>query len=213
MLDPPDPARVRAILDILEENYPDARCSLDYSSPFELLVASILSPQCTDEMVNRVTARLFRKYRTPEDYARAPLAELEDDVRSTGFFRDKAKNLRAACRMLIEDLEGQVPQTIEELIRLPGVARKVANVILGSAFGIPSGFVVDTHVRRLTARLGLTESDRPERIEKDMCKIIPQEAWIDLAHRLVWHGRAVCQAKKPRCPECPLKEVCPSFPL
>jgi len=209
----PDPVQVQAIIEILEQHYPDAHCTLDFSTPFELLVASILSPQCTDEMVNKVTARLFQKYKAPEDYIRVPLEELENDIRQTGFYRNKAKNLQAACRMLIEEFDGQVPQTMEELVRLPGVARKVANVILGTAFGIASGFVVDTHVRRLTQRLGLTRSDQPERIEQDMCAIIPKDRWILLSHQLVWHGRAICQAKKPKCPQCPLKEVCPSCPI
>ncbi|HNX26458.1 MAG TPA: endonuclease III [Phycisphaerae bacterium] len=196
----------------LKKLYPDAGCSLKHVSPLELLVATILSAQCTDERVNIVTADLFKKYRTARDYACAKQEELENDIRSTGFYRNKAKNIRAAAALLVSDFGGKVPQTMEELLRLPGVARKTANVVLGNAFGINSGFVVDTHVKRLTGRLGFTKHTDPIKIEQDMMTLTPQKDWAIDAHLLIYHGRNYCMARNPNCRQCPLgiKKLCPS---
>jgi endonuclease III len=202
--------RVGQIIRALRKTYPQATCALNHVSPFELLIATILSAQCTDERVNIVTANLFRKYRKPEDYGEAPSEELERDINSVTFFRNKAKAIREACRLLVEKHNGQVPQTLEELVKLPGVGRKTANVVLGTAFGIPTGVVVDTHVSRLSRRLGLTANEQPEKIEDDLIELLPKKEWIDFSHRLIWHGRRVCQARKPMCDKCSLEKFCPS---
>jgi endonuclease III len=193
----------------LKERFPDARCSLDFNTPFELLVATILSAQCTDERVNKVTAELFRKYRTVTDYADAPLNELEQDIHSTGFYRNKAKNIKAAARRILDEYKGEVPQTMDQLLTLPGVARKTANVVLGNGFGIVSGVVVDTHVRRISKRLGLTEHEDPEKIERDLIEKLPKSEWLDFSHLLIYHGRQICKPK-PLCNDCPLSNICPS---
>jgi endonuclease-3 len=202
--------RVRRIIRTLKKEYPDARCSLDHACPLELLVATILSAQCTDERVNLVTADLFRKYRTWEDYASAPPADLERDIHSTGFFRNKAKAIQGACRMIGERHGGRVPDSMDELLQLPGVARKTANVVLGNAYGIASGVVVDTHVARLSERLGLSAEKQPEKIERDLAGLVPESDWIIFPHLLIAHGRKVCKARTPLCGECPVAKLCPS---
>ncbi len=202
--------RTRQIIKLLKKEYPDAHCALVHSNAFELLIATILSAQCTDVRVNIVTADLFRKYRQPQDYLKVTQEELEQDIRSTGFFRNKAKNIQAACEKIVENFAGQIPRTMEEILTLNGVARKTANVVLGNAFGIASGVVVDTHVSRLSQRLGLTDETTPEKIENDLAELVPKNDWIMLPHLLIWHGRAVCQARKPKCAECVLETLCPS---
>jgi len=202
--------RMKQLLRLLKKAYPDAHCALNHSNPLELLIATMLSAQCTDERVNIVTADLFRKYRTAEDYVNVDRAELERDIHSTGFFRNKAKNIQGACQILSERYKGAVPQTMDELLALPGVARKTANVVLGNAFGIASGVVVDTHVSRLSQRLGLTQNEQPEKIEQDLIAMTPKKEWIDFSHLLIAHGRAVCKARKPSCEICPLESLCPS---
>ncbi len=194
----------------LKKAYPDAHCALIHTSPFELLIATILSAQCTDVRVNIVTADLFRKYRGPEDFLKVSQAELEKDIHSTGFFRNKAKNIRAACKRIIEEYGGRVPQTMEELLTLGGVARKTANVVMGNAFGIASGVVVDTHVSRLSQRLGLTTEKTPEKIERDLEQLVPKRNWVMFPHWMIFHGRQVCKARKPKCGECVLADICPS---
>jgi endonuclease III len=203
-----DPPRVRAILEKLDEAYPAATCALKHKNAFQLLIATILSAQCTDERVNQVTATLFPKYPTPQAFAYANPAELEKEIRPTGFFRNKTKSVMGASKKIVEEFGGQVPKTMEELLTLPGVARKTANVVLGTAFGIPSGVVVDTHVQRLAGRLDLTKNTDPKKIEQDLMRVIPQDRWILFAHQLIWHGRRVCQARKPRCIECNLERLC-----
>jgi endonuclease III len=203
-----DPKRVRAILEKLDEAYPAATCALQHSNAFQLLVATILSAQCTDERVNQVTRTLFPKYPSPEAFACANPRELQQDIRSTGFFRNKTKSIIGASKKIIEEYDGQVPRTMEEMLKLPGVARKTANVVLGTAYGIPSGIVVDTHVLRLANRLDLTRNKDPKKVEQDLLRIIPQEKWILFSHQLIWHGRRVCQARKPRCQECNLERLC-----
>jgi endonuclease III len=202
--------RTLKIIRLLKKEYPDAKCSLNHSNPLELLIATILSAQCTDERVNIVTADLFRKYRTAEDYAKAPRSDLENDIRSTGFFRNKAKSLQGAGAMISEQYGGRVPRKVEDLLSLPGVARKTANVVLGNAFGIASGVVVDTHVSRLSQRLGLTENHQPEKIELDLIELVPKRDWIDFSHLLIYHGRKVCKARAPLCGECVVEPHCPS---
>jgi endonuclease-3 len=202
--------RARKITSLLKREYPEARCSLNFTSPLELLVATILSAQCTDERVNVVTETLFRKYREAGDYARADAAELEADIRSTGFFRNKARAIQGACRMIVERYEGRVPARLDELLELPGVARKTANVVLGNAFHVASGIVVDTHVARLSQRLKLTEHEQPEKIERDLMELIPRRDWIAFSHLLIAHGRRVCKARTPLCSECVLERLCPS---
>jgi len=202
--------RAREIVARLRAQYPDARCSLNFRNPLELLVATILSAQCTDERVNQVTERLFTKYRSAADYAAAPPDELEQDIKQTGFYRNKAKHLREAGAQLVARFGGEVPRTMEELITLPGVARKTANVVLGNAYGIVEGVVVDTHVARVSQRLGLTSSEDPAKIEQDLMAVLPREDWLDFSHLLIYHGRAVCQARKPRCAECTLADLCPT---
>jgi len=194
----------------LKREYPKARCSLDYSSPLELLVATILSAQCTDERVNKVTPGLFRRYPTAADYASAPPEELEREIHSTGFFRNKARSIQGACRQLRDEHGGRVPQTMDELLKLPGVARKTANVVLGNAYGQASGVVVDTHVARLSERLGLSAEKAPEKIEQDLMRLVPRRDWVLFPHLLIAHGRKICKARAPLCCDCPLQQVCPS---
>ena len=193
----------------LAEHYPQATCSLDFQSPLELLVATILSAQCTDVRVNQVTKSLFRKYPTAAHYARAKLPELERDIQSTGFFRNKAKSIQNCCRVLLERYDGAVPKEIETLVELPGIGRKTANVVLGTAYGIAVGVVVDTHVGRISRRLGLSHEKDPEKIEKDLMERFAEKEWIALAHRMIQHGRRCCTARNPKCPECPLLSLCP----
>jgi endonuclease-3 len=200
--------RVRAILEKLDEAYPAATCALEHKNPFQLLVSTILSAQCTDERVNQVTKTLFAKYPAPEAFAHANPRELEQDIRPTGFFRNKTKSIMGASKKVVETFGGKVPKTMEELLTLPGVARKTANVVLGTAFGIASGIVVDTHVLRLSGRLDLSKNTDPKKIEQDLLPIIPHEKWILFSHQLIWHGRRVCQARKPRCMECNLEALC-----
>lgn len=203
--------RARAVFRILARAYPDARCSLDYSTPLELLVATVLSAQCTDVRVNQVTPALFRKYRTAADYARAPAGELENDIRQTGFFNSKAKSLRRAGAVIAAEHGGRVPATMEELVSLPGVGRKTANVILGNAFGKDGGFVVDTHVARVSRRLGFTREGDPGRIEQDLLGLVPKGRRTLAAHQLIFHGRQVCVARRPRCEVCPVNPLCPKI--
>ena len=202
--------KTRKIIRLLKREYPQAQCSLNHANAFELLIATILSAQCTDERVNIVTADLFRKYRKPEDYLRVPTSELQEDIRTTGFFRNKTKSIQGTAMMLIEKHDGQVPDTIEDLLELPGVARKTANVVLGNAFGIAAGVVVDTHVSRLAQRLGLTTNNQPEKIERDLIELVPRKDWIDLPHLLIAHGRKVCKARRPLCETCVVERLCPS---
>ena len=197
------------ILSALRRLYPRARCELDYGSPLELLVATILSAQCTDKRVNIVTKELFHKYRTAQDYADSRLAELESIIRSTGFFRSKAKSIKETAAVLIAEFGGQVPRTMEELLRLRGVARKTANVVLGNAFGKAEGVVVDTHMKRLAYRMGLTRQEDPVKVEKDLMACVPREDWIYFSHAMIWHGRRVCKAIKPDCGNCLLDDFCP----
>jgi len=209
---PPPGSReqVRAIIAELRRLYPDARSSLNFTNPLELLIATQLSAQCTDERVNIVTADLFKKYRSVEDYATVSQEELEQDIRSTGFYRNKAKNIRAASQRIITNYGGEVPRTMEDLLTLPGVARKTANVVLGNAFGIVVGFVVDTHIGRLARRFGWTTNEDPVKVEQDLMRLIPQQDWLDLSHLMIYHGRAICLARKPLCEKCTLAKLCPS---
>ncbi len=203
-------AQAAEIIKRLKKRYPDAHCALDHTSPFELLIATILSAQCTDERVNIVTANLFRKYRGPADFVNVSQEELEKDIHSTGFFRNKAKNIQAACRRIIDEFGGEIPQTMDELLTLGGVARKTANVVLGNAFGIASGVVVDTHVGRLSQRLGLTDEKTAEKIEQDLAALVPRKHWVMFPHWMIYHGRQVCNARKPDCGNCVLADICPS---
>jgi len=202
--------RVRAILPILKQTYPNAQCSLDFAKPLELIVATILSAQCTDQRVNIVTKSLFKKYQTPQAYAQAPADELEKEIQSTGFFRNKAKSIRAMAQSLIDHHGGEVPRTMDELTALAGVGRKTANVVLGNAFGIDIGVTVDTHVGRLSRRLELTAHEDPIKVEQDLMAIVPQEDWTLWSHLMIHHGRAICQARKPKCGECPILHWCPT---
>src|ERR1035438_1496563 len=202
-------ARVRKLMAGLKQVYPDAHCELDHTNPLELLVATILSAQCTDKRVNLVTAGLFKQYRSATDYAQAPLPELERAIKTTGFFRNKAKSLKNCCQALVEKHAGQVPRTMEELTQLGGVGRKTANVVLGNAYSINFGVVVDTHVARLSHRLGLTKETAPEKIEQELMKLVPQEQWTMFSHWLIWHGRRRCYARNPDCSGCEIKGVCP----
>lgn len=202
--------RISEILRLLKKSYPDAKCSLNYTNPFELLIATILSAQCTDERVNKVTDTLFKKYETPSDYLGVPEEQMQDEIRTTGFFRNKTKSIRGASKKLVEDFKGEVPKTMDELLSLPGVARKTANVVLGNAFGIADGIVVDTHVRRVAQRLGLTKNSDPEKIEQDLVKLVPKKDWIKFSHMLIYHGRYVCKAIRPECENCILNHLCPS---
>jgi endonuclease-3 len=200
--------RAAAILSILNSLYPQVKPQLFYRNPFELLVATILSAQCTDNQVNRVTPRLFKRLRGPQAFVKTPVAEIEEIVRPTGFYRNKARNIKACCEALVERHGGQVPQAIEDLVKLPGVGRKTANVVLGAAFDTP-GVVVDTHVRRISQRLGLTRNMDPKKIEIDLMRIIPKNEWSDFSLRLIFFGRETCTARKPKCPVCPLAHLCP----
>ena len=202
--------RVSELMTRLHQMYPDAKCSLDFTKPLELLVATILAAQCTDERVNQVTATLFKKYRTAQDYASAPLQQLEQDLRQINFYRNKAKHVREACAILVARHGGQVPQSMQELLALPGVARKTANVVLGNAYSLVQGVIVDTHVGRISRRLGLSSSDDPVKTEQELMKKLPHQDWLDFTHLLIYHGRAICQARKPLCQQCALVDLCPT---
>jgi endonuclease-3 len=203
-------ARLRKIMAGLRRAYPDAHCELNFRNPLELLVATILSAQCTDKRVNLVTAELFKRYRTARDYAEAPLPELEQAIKTTGFFRNKARNIRDCCRKLVELHQGEVPRTMDELTHLGGVGRKTANVVLGNAFGLNEGIVVDTHVARLSHRLGLTRHKDPVKIEQDLMALVPRKDWALFSHWLIWHGRRRCAARKPDCANCEISQWCPA---
>ncbi len=203
-----DPKRVAAILAKLDEAYPDATCELKHENAFQLLISTILSAQCTDVRVNQVAEMLYKKYPTPEAFAHANPLELEQDIRPTGFFRNKTKSIMGASKAILEHFAGQVPRTMEEMLTLPGAARKTANVVLGTAYGIASGIVVDTHVIRISNRLDLTRNEDPKKIEMDLMRVIPKEKWIKFSHQIIWHGRRVCQARKPKCVECNLEQIC-----
>jgi len=202
--------RLAQLVEAFPEVYPGAHCELDFKNPLQLLIATILSAQCTDKRVNMVTPALFKKYRTAADYAKAAPAELENAIKSTGFFRNKAKSIRAATLTIAEKFNGRVPETMDELRELPGVGRKTANVVLGNAFGKNEGIVVDTHVVRLSHRLGLTKQTDPEKIERDLMKLVPREHWTNWSHWLIWHGRRRCYARKPDCTQCEIFRLCPS---
>jgi endonuclease III len=203
-----DPAgKIGPILKLLDEYYREAHVTLDFTNPLELLVATVLSAQCTDVRVNQVTPALFKQYPTAAHYADAPLTDLEQAIYTTGFFRQKAKSLKALCRTLVDKFDGRVPASLEELVQLPGIGRKTANVILGNAFGVP-GLVVDTHMSRVSQRLGLTRQKDPVKIEFDLMPLVPKERWVKFSHQMIWHGRQICMAKKPDCPRCPLLPYC-----
>lgn len=202
------PARLQKIFAGLDQLFPRAECALRHADAFQLLIATILSAQCTDERVNKVTPELFRKYPTSHDFAAVRPEVLQDDIRSTGFFRNKAKNIVAASKKIVEDFGGQVPKAMEELLTLPGVARKTANVVLGTAYGLPTGVVVDTHVFRVTRRLKLSKEKTPQKIEQDLMKLVPRDRWISFGHQVIWFGRKVCQARKPLCATCPIETLC-----
>lgn len=206
-------SKVMEIIDLLEKVHPDAKLALKWSNPLELLVATVLSAQCTDERVNKVTEHLFKKYRTAEDYANANLEEFERDIKSISFYRAKAKNIKRACQILVEKYNSEVPKTMEDLMSLPGVARKTANVVLSNAYGIMEGIIVDTHVSRVSKRLGLTSESDPEKIERDLMEIVPREKWLRFADLLIFHGRRICKAKDPECRQCILNKLCPSAGL
>jgi endonuclease-3 len=203
-----DPKRVAAILAKLDEAYPNATCELKHENAFQLLISTILSAQCTDVRVNQVAETLYKKFPNPEAFAHATPSELEQEIRPTGFFRNKTKSVMGASKAILETFGGQVPRTMEEILTLPGVARKTGNVVLGTAYGIASGIVVDTHVQRLSNRLDLTRNDDPKKIEQDLMQIIPRGKWIQFSHQIIWHGRRVCQARKPKCVECNLETLC-----
>jgi endonuclease-3 len=202
--------KAKKIIELLEKEYSDAKTALHYRNPLEILVATILSAQATDKQVNVVTKSLFKKYKTAKDYADADLSELEQDIRSTGFYRNKAKHLNNAAKLLVEKYDGKVPRTMDKLVELQGVARKTANIVLSNAFGIIAGIAVDTHVKRLSQRLGLTENNNPDKIEKDLMEIVPKSQWEKITNLLIFHGRNVCMARKPNCKECTLNKICPS---
>lgn len=206
--DPTNPKRVAAILAKLDEAYPNAVCELNFANPFQLVISTILSAQCTDVRVNQVTETLYKKYPDSKAFANANPAELEQDILPTGFFRNKTKSVIGASKAIVEKFGGEVPRTMEEMLTLPGVARKTGNVVLGNAYGIASGVVVDTHVIRLANRLELTKTDDPKKIERDLMKLLPQNKWIQFSHQLIWHGRRVCVARKPRCIDCNLEPLC-----
>jgi len=195
---------------LLKEEYPDAKPSLNYNNPLELLIATVLSAQSTDVQINRVTERLFKKYRTAEDYANADIKELENDIYSTGFYKNKAKNIKAAARLIVERYNGKVPETMEELVTLPGVGRKTANIVLARGFGVIEGIAVDTHVKRVSRRLGFTKNSDPEKIEQDLISLAPKENLDSISMTLIYHGRRICQARKPKCPSCVVRQLCPS---
>jgi endonuclease-3 len=202
--------RAPEVIRLLSEAYPDAKVALNFSNPLEMLVATILSAQCTDERVNQVTATLFQKYRRPEDYLSVPEEELAADIKPTGFFNQKTRAIRAACATIVETYGGEVPDSMEDLLTLHGVARKTANIVLGNAYGKVEGIAVDTHVRRVAQRLGFTSHDDPDRVEQDLMRIVPRERWFDFTYVLIDHGRAVCVARRPRCERCPVNHLCPS---
>jgi endonuclease-3 len=206
----PASKRIGEIIKRLKKEYPDAKCSLNYTNAFELLIATILSAQCTDERVNKVTETLFQRYKKPADYLAVPEEQLQDEIRSTGFFRNKTKSIRGTSQKLIDTYNSKVPSTMDELLTLPGVARKTANVVLGNAFGISDGIVVDTHVRRVSQRLRLTKNTEPEKIEQDLIKLVPRKDWTKFSHMLIYHGRYVCKAIRPECENCVLNDLCPS---
>ncbi len=203
-------SRIEEIIDTLRREFPDAGTALEYRDPLQLLIATILSAQCTDKRVNQVTKELFRKYRTAEDYANADLEELEQDIRSTGFYRNKANNIKNCCRMLVEEYNSQVPDEMKDLVKLPGVARKTANIVLSHGYGKAEGIAVDTHVMRLALRLGLTEEKNRDKIEKDLMRVTPKKHWILLSNLLIMHGRKTCKARKPMCRECRIRYLCPA---
>jgi endonuclease-3 len=203
-----NPPRVAAILAKFDEAYPNATCELKHKNAFQLLISTILSAQCTDARVNQVTQELYKKYLKPEDFAYANPAELEKEIRPTGFFRNKTKSIMGASKAIVEQFAGQVPRTMDEILTLPGVARKTANVVLGTAYGIAAGIVVDTHVLRLSERLDLTRNEDPKKVEQDLMAVIPQNKWIQFSHQLIWHGRRICAARKPKCAECNLEKLC-----
>jgi endonuclease-3 len=205
-----DRNRVTKIIELLEERFPDAKIALNYTTPLELLIATILSAQCTDKRVNIVTKTLFRKYRSAGDYANADLKELEQDIKSTGFYRNKARNIKKCCQLLVEKFHSQVPKTMEEMLELPGVARKTANIVLSNAYDIVEGIAVDTHVRRVSKRLGLTEEEDQDKIEQDLMALVPKDKWMRITDLLIFLGRRVCIAKKPKCEICTLNKLCPS---
>lgn len=202
--------RLKKIFTALDQMFPQAECALTHDNPFQLLVATILSAQCTDERVNKVTPGLFSKFSTAQDFAAVRPEVLENEIRSTGFFRNKTKNIIGAAQKIVSDFGGQVPRTMEEMLTLPGVARKTANVVLGTAFGISSGVVVDTHVFRISHRLRLSDQNTPEKVEQDLIKLVPRERWISFGHQVIWFGRKVCDARKPLCSDCPLETICDS---
>ena len=202
--------RAPAIIRLLSRTYPDAHVALKFSTPLEMLVATILSAQCTDERVNAVTETLFEKYREPQDYLMVPESELAADIRRTGFFNQKTRSIRGACARIVEAYGGEVPNTMEDLVTLPGVARKTANIVLGNAYGKVEGIAVDTHVRRLANRLGLSEETDPDRIEQDLMRLVPRKRCFGFTYVLIDHGRAICKARKPKCGDCPVKHLCPS---
>jgi endonuclease-3 len=204
------PERLKRIFAALDQLFPQAQTALRHENAFQLLVATILSAQCTDERVNMITPRLFQKYPTAQDFAAERQEVLEREIRSTGFFRNKARNIIAAAKKIVADFGGQVPRTVEEMLTLPGVARKTANVVLGSAYGLATGVVVDTHVFRVTQRLKLSKQKTPEKVEQDLMKLVPQDRWITFGHQVIWFGRKICQARKPRCGDCPLNSLCDS---
>ncbi len=199
--------KIGPILQLLEQYYPEAHVTLDFKNPLEMLVATVLSAQCTDVRVNLVTPALFAKYPAAADYAQAPIGELEEMIRSTGFFRNKAKSIKALCQKLVDNYNGEVPASLDELVKLPGIGRKTANVVLGNAFGIP-GIFVDTHLGRVSQRLGLTTQKDPVKIEFDLMPLIPKERWVKFSHQMIWHGRQICDARKPKCSQCPLLPYC-----
>jgi len=203
-----DPHRVAAILAKLDEAYPNATCELNHKNAFELLIATILSAQCTDVRVNQVTETLFKKYPDPKAFAYANPSELEQEIRPTGFFRNKTKSVMGASKGILDNFGGEVPRSMDEILTLPGVARKTGNVVLGTAFGIPSGIVVDTHVQRISNRLDLTRNEDPKKIEQDLMQVIPKDNWILFSHQIIWHGRRICQARKPKCFKCNLESLC-----
>jgi len=202
--------KAKEILSLLKKTYPKPKCALNYKNPLELLIATILSAQCTDERVNMVTEKLFKKYKKIKDYVGANINEFEKDVYSTGFYRNKARNIISTCVILDKKYKGKIPADFNKLLELPGVARKTANCVMGNAFNIPSGVVVDTHVSRISQRLGLTKNTDPNKIEQDLIKIIPKDEWIIFSHRLIWHGRKICDSRKPKCEICNLRKLCPS---
>ena len=209
LVDPETKKQANRVLRRLKADYPDANCALDHETPLQLLVATILSAQCTDERVNKVTPPLFAKYPDAHALAAAPLASLEKLVQSTGFFRNKAKNIKLCCQRLVDEYDGQVPHTLEELVPLAGIGRKTANVVLGVAYQIASGVVVDTHVGRLSRRTGLTEQTDPVKVERDLIALLPKTQWVDFSHRMIYHGRQVCDARRPRCDDCSMGKFCP----